>query len=111
MVVYTLCYWWYIILEERFCKNNLFIGKKNVVEIILKAVNDSSDVLCFDLHLINVFKKSTKTDVMSRLTLYCLSVTVEDLNRYGNIHILGTHYFVLLDSTLVRSVYLTFSVL
>ena len=48
------------------------------------AVSDSSDVLCFDLYLINIFAKSTKadrcTDVMFRLTLYCLSVTVEDLN-------------------------------
>ena len=25
------------------------------------AINDSSDVLCFDLYLINIFAKSTKT--------------------------------------------------
>ena len=43
-----------------------------------------SDVPCFDLYLINIFVKLTKakrfTDVMFKLTLYCLSVTVEDLN-------------------------------
>ena len=48
------------------------------------VVSDNSDVLCFDLHLINIFVKSTKaerfTDVMFKQTLYCLSVTVEDLN-------------------------------
>ena len=37
--------------------------------------------------------------------LYCLSVTIEDLNsswkyRYEDINILGTCYFVLLDDTL-----------
>ena len=67
-----------------FCKNNFFIGKKTVVETISVAINDSSDVLCFDLYLINIFVKSTKgercTDVMLKPTLYCLSVTVEDLN-------------------------------
>ena len=63
------------------------------------AINGSSDVLCFDLYLINIFSKSTKsercTDVIFKLTLYSLSVTVEDLNlwriyRYENINILGT---------------------
>ena len=48
------------------------------------TISDSSDVLCFDLSLINIFAKSTKaercTDVMFKLTLYCLSVTVEDLD-------------------------------
>ena len=48
------------------------------------AINGSSDVLCFDLYLINIFSKSTKsercTDVIFKLTLYSLSVTVEDLN-------------------------------
>ena len=48
------------------------------------AINDSSDVLCCDLYLINIFAKSTKAerciDVMFKLTLYCVSVTVEDLN-------------------------------
>ena len=48
------------------------------------AIIDNSDVLCFDLYLINIFMKSMKaerrTDVMFKLTFYCLSVTVEDLN-------------------------------
>ena len=48
------------------------------------AITDSYDVQCLDLYLINIFKKSTKaercTDVTLKLTLYCLSVTVEDLN-------------------------------
>ena len=48
------------------------------------AINGSSDVLCFDLYLINIVSKSTKsercTDVIFKLTLYSLSVTVEDLN-------------------------------
>ena len=58
--------------------------KKTAVETIPVAINDSPDVLCFDLYLVNIFAKSTKvercTDVMFKLTLYCLSVTVEDLN-------------------------------
>ena len=48
------------------------------------AVNNKSDVLCFDLYLINIFAKFAKvercTDFMFKVTLYCLSVTVEDLN-------------------------------
>ena len=52
-----------------------------VVETISVAINDSSDMLCFDLYLINLFAKSEKcTDIMFKLTLYCLSVTVKDLN-------------------------------
>ena len=55
-----------------------------IVEIISVTINDSSDVLCFDLYLINIFVKYTKaercTDVMFTQTLYCLSGTVEDLN-------------------------------
>ena len=78
------------------------------METISVAINDSSDLLCFELYLINIFAKSTKaeiyTDVIFKLTLYCLSVTVEDPNlyrryRYDDVNILGTHYFVLLDST------------
>ena len=57
--------------------------KKNVVETISVAITDSSDVQCFDLYLINI-TKSTKaercTDITFKLTLDCLSVTVEDLN-------------------------------
>ena len=41
-------------------------------------------VLCFDLYLIYIFAKPIEaercTDVMFKLTLYCLSVTVEDVN-------------------------------
>ena len=65
-----------------FSKNNFFIGKKHSVNISV-AINDSSDVVCFDLCLINVFAKSMKTerctDIMFKLTFYYLSVTVEDL--------------------------------
>ena len=46
-----------------------------------------------------------RTDVMFKLTPYCLSVTVDDLNlyrryRYEDINILSARYFVLLESTL-----------
>ena len=54
------------------------------METISVAINDSSDMPCFDLYLINIFAKSKKaercTDAMFKLTLYCLSITVEDLN-------------------------------
>ena len=48
-----------------------------VVETISVATDDSTDVLCFELYLINIFAKSAKAE---RCTIYCLSVTVEDLN-------------------------------
>ena len=55
-----------------------------MVETILVVITDSSDVHCFDLYLINIFTKPTKsercTDIMFKLTLDCLSFTVEDLN-------------------------------
>ena len=67
-----------------FRKNNFFTRKKTTAEIILVAVSDSSDVRCFELYLIKIFPKSTKlercTDIMFKLTLYCLSVTFEDPN-------------------------------
>ena len=48
------------------------------------AITGSFDLNCFDLHLINIFTKSRIaercTDVMFKLTFYCLSVTIEDLN-------------------------------
>ena len=54
------------------------------METISVAINDSSDMLCFDLYLINTFAKSMKaegcTDVMFKLALYCLSDTEENLN-------------------------------
>ena len=43
---------------------------------------------------------------MSKLTLYFLSATAEDLNlyqRYEDIDILGTQYFVLLSANLGAS--------
>ena len=56
-----------------------------------KAISDSSDVFCFDLYLRNAFAKSTMaerwTDVMFKLTLYCLSVTIEDLNYNENVDV------------------------
>ena len=72
------------LLRFLFSKNNFFTGKKTKVETISVAITDSSNVRCLDLNLINVFMKSKKaercTDVMFKLTLQCLSVTVEDLN-------------------------------
>ena len=60
------------------------LREKNVVETSLVAISDSSDVHCFDLYLINIFTKSMNsercTDIMFKLTLYSLSVTVEDRN-------------------------------
>ena len=64
---------------------------------------------CFDLYLINIFTKSMKSerckDIMFKLALYCLSVTVADLNlqwryRYEDINILVTRYSVPLYTTL-----------
>ena len=76
------------------------------METISLVINDSSDVLCFRLNLINIFAKSTKperyADVMFKLT-YCLSVTAEDLNlwrRYKDLKILDSRYFIVPDSTL-----------
>ena len=66
-----------------FPKINFFARKKTVVETILVAITDSSDWRCFDLYLINIFTKSTKSERctdMFKLTLYCLPITVEYLN-------------------------------
>ena len=80
-------------------------------------MKDKSDMICLDLYLINIFVKSTKaercTDVMFRLTLYCLSGTYIGCTRWNGIplvktnyiyvyisNIVITHYFVALDSTL-----------
>ena len=72
------------LLRFLFSKNNFFTGNKTVVDTILVTITDSSDVLCFDLYLIDIFTKSTKaerrTDIIFKLTLYCLSDTVENLN-------------------------------
>ena len=54
------------------------------METISVAITDGSNVRCLDLYLIIIFMKSTKaercTDITIKLTLYCLSDTVEDLN-------------------------------
>ena len=72
------------LLRFSFHENNCFIWKKPVVETFSVAINDSSGVVYLDLYLINVSAKSRKaercTDIMFKLALYCLSVTVEDLN-------------------------------
>ena len=73
------------LLGLSFRKNNFFIGK-TIVEIISVAISDSSDVLFFDIvYLINTFEKSAKAerciDVMLKLTLYCLSITVGNLTK------------------------------
>ena len=36
--------------------------KKNIVETISVTINDRSDVICFDIHLINIFAKSMNAD-------------------------------------------------
>ena len=41
------------LLRLLFHKNNFFIGKK-LVETTTEAINDTSDVLCFDLYLENL---------------------------------------------------------
>ena len=79
------------LLRFYFWKNNVNVEKNSVVETVSVAISDSSNVLYFDLCLIKIFAKSAKiercTDVMFKLTLYCLSVTVEDLNLYINMKI------------------------
>ena len=70
-------------LRFSFHKNDFFIGKKAVAETISEAINDSS-LFYFDHSLINIFVKSMKTerctDIGFKLTLYCLSITLGDLN-------------------------------
>ena len=55
------------------------LQEKNVV-----AITDSFNVQCLYLYLINILTKSTKaekcTDIRFKLTIYCLSVTLENLN-------------------------------
>ena len=70
---------------EIFVPQKYFLYRKKIVEeTIPVAINDSSDLLCFDLYLVCIFAKSTKekryTDVMFKLRPDCFSVTVEDLN-------------------------------
>ena len=56
-------------------------GKKSLLETILVAIADSSDVRCFDLYLMNIFTKSTKaercTDIIFRhLIVYLLLLKI-----------------------------------
>ena len=62
--------------------NNFITGRKPVLEIISVVINGSSDLLYFDLYLINIFAKSVKVETLYifKLTLYFWSVTVKDLN-------------------------------
>ena len=57
--------------------------KKIVVETISVAIDDSFEVRCLNLYLINIFTKSTEaercTGITFKLTLYCLLVAAEDL--------------------------------
>ena len=50
------------------------LQEKKVVETISVTITDNSDVLCFDLCLINIFTKSTEaercTDITFKLALY-----------------------------------------
>ena len=59
------------------------LREKCVVGTILVATGSSS-VRCFGLYLINIFTNSTKsercTEIMLKPRLYCLPVTVQDLN-------------------------------
>ena len=59
------------------------LQEKTIVDTISVTITDSSNVWCLDLYLINCMK-STKaercTNITFKLTLYCLSVTVEGLN-------------------------------
>ena len=59
------------------------LREKCVVGTILVATGSSS-VRCFGLYLINIFMNSTKsercTEIMLKPRLYCLPVTVQDLN-------------------------------
>ena len=60
------------LLTVLFCKI-IFLYEKNVVETISVIINDSSNVLCFDLYLIHIIGKSMKAErcigVMFNLTL------------------------------------------
>ena len=84
---YAVCRLWANIHEiywDFCCVRITSLYEKTVMETISVAITGSSDMRCFDLYLINIFKKSRKaercTDVMFKLPSYFLSVTVEDLN-------------------------------
>ena len=83
----TECRLWSNIYEIYwdFCSARITsLQEKTVVETISVTTTHSSDVRCLDLYLMNIFTKYAKTkgctDITFKLTLYCLSVTVENLN-------------------------------
>ena len=86
--MYVECRLWaniYEIYRDFRSKRIISSQEKTVVETALMAITDSSEMhCCFDRYLINTFMKSTtaerSTEIMFKLTLHCLSVTVEDLN-------------------------------
>ena len=68
-----------------FCSARIIsLKEKKTVETISVAITNISDVWCLNLYLINIFTKSIKAEryknISFKLTLCCLSVTVEDLN-------------------------------
>ena len=97
-----------VVFEQTFTKQFLK-RRKNVAETISVTINDSSDLLCFELYLINIFVKSAKGRELRRCYLqsdtYYLSLIVEDLNlqqryRHEDKNISGTCYFITLNSNL-----------
>ena len=57
-----------VVFEQTFTKQFLK-RRKNVAEIISVTINDSSDLLCFELYLINIFVKSAKGRELRRCYL------------------------------------------
>ena len=68
--------------------------KKIVKNLLWKLSHWLSVILlmCFDLYLINIFVKSTKaercSDIMFKLTLYCLFVTAGDIVTFRVEHLI-----------------------
>ena len=83
--MYAECRLWvniYKIYRDFCSKRKISLQEKNHRA---NPITDNSKMhCCFDWYLINTFMKSTKaekcTDIMFKLKLHCLSVTVEDLN-------------------------------
>ena len=84
LVIPTLNKHLWNLLRFSFRKNNFFLQEKPEVETISVTITDVSEMRCLDLYLINIFTKSTEaercTDITFKLTLYCLSIIIEDLN-------------------------------
>ena len=57
-----------VVFEQTFTKQFLK-RRKNVAETISVTINDSSDLLCFELYLINIFVKSAKGRELCRCYL------------------------------------------